>query len=236
MNVFLATLALTSHRQLMSQTQHKDHPLRQLLSHRQLMSQAQCDAAYSSIAAAATSDSACKQAAGMVPTMAAQILPSDMSVSESTLSVFSTVNTCDELKSAWDTLCFGGGGGGGGGGGTEPDVPDDTDVGVGQDDGDDEDPCESECPEGKCEGVCESEADINKPECADYVACNSDLGNATEEDDTEEDDVRALHHHRQRPAPEPPPPPRRPPPPDSVYRLSFPRTTIPFPARACAAR
>ena len=92
--------------------------------------------------------------------------------------------------------------------------------------------------------MCESEADINKPECADYVACNSDLGNATEEDDTEEDDteeddVRALHHHRQRPAPEaadPRPRPADPRPPDSVYRLSFPRTTIPFPARACAAR
>ena len=71
--------------------------------------------------------------------------------------------------------------------------------------------------EGKCEGVCESEADINKPECADYVACNSDLGNATEEDDTEEDDteddteeddVRAPHHHRHAPRlnPRPAPP------------------------------
>ena len=48
MHLFLAMLAapLTSHRQLMSQAQHNDHPLRQLLSHRQLMSQAQCDAAY----------------------------------------------------------------------------------------------------------------------------------------------------------------------------------------------
>ena len=97
MNVFLATLALTSHRQ-MSQTQHKDHPLRQLLSHRQLMSQAECDAAFSLIPSLTTSDSACKQAAGMMPTIAAQILPSDYDAD--IMSVFSTVNNCNELKSA----------------------------------------------------------------------------------------------------------------------------------------
>ena len=103
MHLFLAMLAapLSSHRQLASQ--HKDHPLRQLLSHRQLMSQAQCDAAYSSmIAAAATSDSACKQAAGMMPSMAAQIIPPDC---DPDMSVFSTVNNCNELKAAWDALC-----------------------------------------------------------------------------------------------------------------------------------
>ena len=201
MNVFLATLALTSHRQLMS-----------------------CDEYFGMLTGGvALSDSACKTVA-----------------SNQGLEI----DTCDQL--CREVFFLEPDGGGGGGGVTAPDVPDDTDVGVGQDDGDDEDPCESKCPEGKCEGVCESEADINKPECADYVACNSDLGNATEEDDTEEDDteeddteeddVRAPHHHRQRPAPEPPPPPRRPPPPDSVYRLSFPRTTSPLPARASAAR
>ena len=66
------------------------------------MSQAQCDAAYSSIAAAATSDSACKQAAGMMPSMAAQIIPPDC---DPDMSVFSTVNNCNELKAAWDALC-----------------------------------------------------------------------------------------------------------------------------------
>ena len=48
--------------------------------------------------------------------------------------------------------------------------------GDGKDDGkgagDDADPCESQCPNGSCVGVCESEADINKAECADYVACS----------------------------------------------------------------
>ena len=157
MNVFLATLALTSHRQLMS-----------------------CDEYFGMLTGGvALSDSACKTVA-----------------SNQGLEI----DTCDQL--CREVFFLEPDGGGGGGGVTAPDVPDDTDVGVGQDDGDDEDPCESECPEGKCEGVCESEADINKPECADYVACNSDLGNATEEDDTEEDDVRAPHHHRQRPAPE----------------------------------
>ena len=42
----------------------------------------------------------------------------------------------------------------------------------GKDAGDDANPCESQCPNGSCVGVCESEADINKAECADYVACS----------------------------------------------------------------
>ena len=96
-----------------------------LTSHRQLMSQAQCDAAYSSITAAATTDSACKQTAGMMPSLAGQILP------DADMSVFSTVNTCDELKSAWDTLCFGGGGGGGGGGGDDDDDDDAATIDIG---------------------------------------------------------------------------------------------------------
>ena len=106
MHLFLAMLAapLTSqHKDHPLASQHKDHPLRQLLSHRQLMSQAQCDAAYSSIAAAATTDSACKQTAGMMPTMAAQILPPDC---DADMSAFSTVNNCNQLKAAWDELCF----------------------------------------------------------------------------------------------------------------------------------
>jgi len=137
MHLFLAMLAapLTSHRQLMSQAQHNDHPLRQLLSHRQLMSQAQCDAAYSSIAAAATTDAACKQTAGMMPTMAGQILPPDC---DADMSAFSTVNNCNQLKAAWDELCFsmcsGGGGGGGGttgGGGGDDDDDDDATIDIG---------------------------------------------------------------------------------------------------------
>jgi hypothetical protein len=34
------------------------------------------------------------------------------------------------------------------------------------------DPCESECPNGSCTGVCEGPDDAGKTECADYVACS----------------------------------------------------------------
>ena len=34
------------------------------------------------------------------------------------------------------------------------------------------DPCESECPNGSCVGVCEGHDDAGKTECADYVACS----------------------------------------------------------------
>ena len=188
----------------------------------------------------AISDSSCKDVVSQLPTLMNTFAEFGLPAVDLSGLALEDITTCDKLCRDVFGLDFVGGGGGTenqGGGGTENQGPDD------------EDPCESKCPEGSCVGVCESEADINKPECADYVACNSDLGNATEEDDTEEDDteeddteeddVRAPHHHRQRPAPEaadPRPRPADPRPPDSVYRLSFPRTTIPLPARASAAR
>ena len=37
---------------------------------------------------------------------------------------------------------------------------------------DDANPCESECPNGSCTGVCDGPEDADKTECADYVACS----------------------------------------------------------------
>ena len=150
----------------------------------------------------AISDSSCKDVVSQLPTLMNTFAEFGLPAVDLSGLALEDITTCDKLCRDVFGLDFVGGGGGTenqGGGGTENQGPDD------------EDPCESKCPEGKCEGVCESEADINKPECADYVACNSDLGNATEEDDTEEDDVRAPHHHRHAPRLRPPTPAPAPP-------------------------
>ena len=123
MHLFLAMLAAPLTSQPLMPAQASSTPLRQLLSHRQL-AQAYCDAV-------GCCDRGCSHADRSKQTQATDA--DDGSVDplcDADMSVFSTVNNCNQLKSAWDTLCFSMCTGGGGGGGT---------TGGGGDDDDDDD-------------------------------------------------------------------------------------------------
>ena len=248
MNVFLATLALTSHRQLTSY-------------------QEQCAEGIETARAQFSKmgdygDSMCE---AMASTMeenygAAFVGNSDCSFD---FRAFGSASGCTAFLDVYGEMCTsigeclqgdGVGGVGGGGGGTEPEVtepqvPDDTEEDEPEEDEPEEDePEEDDAEEDDAEeddtipddavmcagadGYCDCSGDCTATKlsycgCDEAVACCAANG------------VRAPHHHRQRPAPEaadPRPRPADPRPPDSVYRLSFPRTTSPFPARASAAR
>ena len=112
----------------------------------------------------------------MVPTLAQQLVPDGCNAD---LDAFKAVTTCAQLTTAWGTLCQAAAVCGGGGGGvTAPEVtePEVTEPEVTEpEEEDDEDPCESMCPEGSCDGKCDGPEDAEKTECAAYVACRSDL-------------------------------------------------------------